>query len=236
MEMHFLTASLARTADWVNRMLQQAVRLPTSVCRQSEDIVGLDENAPVICAGRSGLQIAGMRWGFPPKSLTHSNGWNPPIGLIDDVDQRWWRELNEPYLNEPRFRCLVPLTALCLSDRRKHRWMRPLEGFGFLAAIWRPWEGDTRLIALPGQPGQQRVQARLHLFTCLRATGPRPVAPPVILRQPDHLEEWLGGQDAALFRDLTPPKVLVPIEPPGGEKDPFRGRTLQNAFRELAAL
>lgn len=236
MVMHFLATSPARTIDWVNRMLRQAAALRTPACRQAEDIVGLDEDAPVICLSRRGLEIANMRWGFPPKSLTHSNGWNPPIGLIDDVDQRWWRELNEPYLHQPRFRCLVPLTAFCLSDRRKHRWMRPITGHGFLAGIWRPWEGDTRLVETPGHSERQRTQARLNLFTCLRADGPRSIAPPVVLSQLDHVEEWLAGQDVALFRDLTPPQGLAQIQPPGGRKDPSQGRAQQNAFRELAAL
>lgn len=172
-------------------------------------VIELDEDALVLKRRNGELETATMRWGFPPKSLTNRNGWNPPIGIMHNLSDRWWREINRDYLTDASCRCLVPFEAFCIQKGRRQIWMRLASGKGYFASVWRPWEGDTRLIRDKGSRTPIRQYGRLDLFTILSVNpgdGPRPGkagAFPIILTEPDDVSAWLSGTEDSL--DASPP-------------------------------
>lgn len=215
----FLSVSPARAVDVINRTLEQAVRLRVPPVARCETVIDIDHDTPVIRHGRGGIELDSLRWGFPAKSLTNRNGWNPPIATIRHLNDRWWRVINQPYLTDTRYRCLVPFTAFSVMAGRRRTWLRLDRGQGCFAAIWRPWEGDSRLVSA-GAGERIRTHARLNLFTLLEArpAGPGKLAQsnalPVILTQPADLAAWMAGREESLqfsplpvdaFREIADP-------------------------------
>lgn len=215
----FLSVSPARSVEIINRTLHQAVRLGKPPLAQFEAVVEIDQDTPVIRNGRGGTELDTLRWGFPAKSLTNRNGWNPPIATIRNLEDRWWRVLNQPYLTDPRYRCLVPFTAFAAMAGRRRKWLRLEQGQGCFAAIWRPWEGESRLVS-QGAGERIRTLARLNLFAILEArpSGPGKQAHanalPVILTHPAELAAWMACEEESLefrpvpldaFREIADP-------------------------------
>lgn len=202
----FLSGSPVLAVSAINRSLAEAVKLPRGAGVPSETPVGIDEDALVIRKGAEGTGMEFMRWGFPPRSLTNRNGWNPPISQVHDLEDRWWQELNRSYLLEARHRCLVPVSAFAITQGRRQRWFFPEGGLGFLAGFWRFWEGDTRLVSLPGETERRRVYSRLKLFVIL-AVQPveggrlRSDALPSVLTDPADIAEWMAGGEESLLNN-----------------------------------
>lgn len=160
-----------------------------------------------------------MRWGFPPRSLTNRNGWNPPISQVHDLQDRWWQELNRPYLTQARHRCLVPVSAFAITQGRRRRWLLPERGLGFLAGFWRPWEGDTRLVPCSGETERRRVYSRLKLFAIL-AVQPvkggrlRSDALPTVLTDPINIAKWMEGGEESLLNGPDTDENFIPVGDP----------------------
>ncbi|MGE6697296.1 hypothetical protein ACQKH5_06365 [Hyphomonas sp. NPDC076900] len=202
----FLSGSPALAVSAINRSLAEAVKLPRGVGVPSDTPVGIDEDALVIRKGAEGTGMEPMRWGFPPRSLTNRNGWNPPISQVHDLEDRWWRELNRPYLIEARHRCLVPVSAFAITQGGRQKRFFSERGLGFLAAFWRPWDGDTRLVSSPGETERRRVCSRLKLFAILAAQPVeggrlRSDALPSVLTHPADIAEWMAGGEESLLNN-----------------------------------
>ncbi|WP_411817012.1 SOS response-associated peptidase family protein [Hyphococcus sp. DH-69] len=66
-----------------------------------------DQDAPVLRpAGTGKLELAMLRWGFPPIP-----GQNAPITNIRNLKSKWWSDVNREWMTKPEYRCLVPFTA-----------------------------------------------------------------------------------------------------------------------------
>lgn len=211
----FLSGSPALAVSAINRSLAEAVKLRRGAGVSPETPIGIDDDALVICRGEGGTGMEFMRWGFPPRSLTNRNGWNPPISQVHDLQDRWWQELNRPYLTQARHRCLVPVSAFAITQGRRQKWLLPERGLGFLAGFWRPWEGDTRLVSCPGETERRRVYSRLKLFVIL-AVQPveggrlRSDALPTVLTDPVDIAKWMeGGEESLLNVPDTDKNVIT---------------------------
>jgi putative SOS response-associated peptidase YedK len=163
-----------------------------------------DQLAPVARNAADNVrELTMMRWGFP----------NPvgqrPVTNIRNTWGTWW----QPWLQNPAYRCLVPVTSFSAINTAKpptaiKTWCardetRPLMCF---AGIWREWEG-TR-----GGPNDQ-VTGK-HLLFCFLTTGTTPSATfgdpsntPVLLMDKDAREMWLNAPlDMALSLQRPPPE------------------------------
>lgn len=153
-----------------------------------------DHLAPVIRQNGEGkIELAEMRFGFPPPSLP-----GRPVVNVRNLDSPHWR----PWLG-PAHRCVVPATRfLEWTDARPKRahWFaltgnRPLA----FAGIWRPWRGVRGAKAKP-------VDGEHTLFAIL-TTAPngliRPIhaqAMPVVLESEAACRAWLSAPaEAALM-------------------------------------
>lgn len=194
--------------DAANKALGSEVRLGVSAGNLAEGFVGADSDGPVIRAAGDGYEIDVLRWGFPPTSPKDRDGmWEPPITNIRNLKSRWWTDVNREYLFEARYRCLVPFSAFAepVPGRgRENAWFETRGSQGFFAGIWRPWEGDTRLVHVEGKARRQRVAAKLEVFAFL-TTAPngivRPIHPkamPVILTEPEEIRDWMAGGEESL--------------------------------------
>lgn len=200
--------SPGRVMDAANKALGSEVQLGAHAGNLAEDYVGADSDGPVIRAAGDGFEIDVLRWGFPPTSPKDRDGkWEPPITNIRNLQSRWWTDVNRAYLYEARYRCLVPFSAFAEpvpGKGRENAWFETTEAQGFFAGIWRPWEGDTRLVPVEGKARRQRVAARLDLYAFL-TTEPNgivkpihPKAMPVILTDPAELRAWMAGGEESL--------------------------------------
>lgn len=198
MLVRFLSGSPALAIAAINRSLSQAVFLRISGADFPSQSVEHDQDSLLFRSGAGGAGLDRMRWGFPPRSLTNRDGWNPPISQIHDPDDRWWQVSNRAYVTEGRHRCLIPFSAFAIRRGRRLRWFLPRRSIGFFAGFWRSWEGDTRLIARPGMAERRREQGHLNLFAIL-ATGEggrtKSDAMPTVLSEPADLAAWMDGGD-----------------------------------------
>ncbi|MGB3626927.1 MAG: SOS response-associated peptidase family protein [Henriciella sp.] len=171
--------------------------------------VGADQDGPVLHRREGRLALAMMRWGFPPTSARTSTGkWAAPITNIRNLESRWWTNVNRQWLMEAEYRCLVPFSCFAEpvpAGGRSNAWFAPSgQDFAFMAGIWRPWSGDTRLAPVEGKKTRQRVPAELNLYAFLTTEPNGVVAPihpkamPVVLTEKDECAEWLSGGEQSL--------------------------------------
>lgn len=162
----------------------------------------------MIRAPCGGYEIDVLRRGFPPASAKDKDGkWEPPITNIRNLKSRWWTDVNREYLYEARYRCLVPFSAYAEpvpGKGRENAWFETRGSQRFFAGLWRPWEGDTRLVHVEDRALRQRAAAKLEVYAFL-TTEPngivRPVHPkamPVILTEPAELRDWMAGGEESL--------------------------------------
>lgn len=200
--------SPGRVMDATNKALGGEVKLGACAGNLAEGYVGADSDGPVIRAAGSGFEIDVLRWGFPPTSPKDKDGkWEPPITNIRNLQSRWWKDVNRDWLLMPEYRCLVPFSSFAEpvpGKGRENAWFETTKAQGFFAGIWRPWDGDTRLIAVEGKARRQRAPAVLELYAFL-TTEPNgivkpihPKAMPVILTDPAELKEWMAGGEESL--------------------------------------
>jgi putative SOS response-associated peptidase YedK len=163
--------------------------------------VGADQDGPVLRPSNGGLELAALRWGFPPAKASTKT----PITNIRNLDSGWWRNVNGQYLFEPEYRCLVPFTRFSEWDAkaRKNAWFDIDAELACFAGIWRPWRGE-RLMPVDGKSRRQRIETEIDLFAFLTTTPNEVVAPihkkamPVILTTVDECQTWLAGGEASL--------------------------------------
>lgn len=194
--------------DAAKKALGEAANLGERAGNLAEGYVGADSDGPVIRAAGKGFEIDVLRWGFPPTAPKDRDGkWEPPITNIRNLKSRWWTDVNREYLYESRYRCLVPFSSFAEpvpGKGRENAWFETTQAQGFFAGIWRPWEGETRLVSVEGKARRQRVSAKLEVYAFL-TTEPNaivkpihPKAMPVILTEPDELREWMAGGEESL--------------------------------------
>ncbi len=209
-----------RVMEAANAAIGKKVKLGPNAGNLPEGYVGADSDGPVIRARGTDLEIDILRWGFPPTSPKDKDGkWEPPITNIRNLKSRWWTDVNREYLYDPQYRCLVPFSSFAEpvpGKGRENAWFETPKAQGFFAGIWRPWEGDTRLVPVQGKARRQRAAARLEVYAFLTTTPNTVVKPihpkamPVILTDPKHLNEWLaGGEDSLRLQRPLPDEELV---------------------------
>lgn len=213
--------------DAANKALGQEVTLGANAGNLAEGYVGADSDGPVIRAAGDGYEIDVLRWGLPPTSPKDKDGkWAPPITNIRNLNSRWWRDVNREYLLEARYRCLVPFSAFAEpvpGKGRENAWFETTQAQGFFAGLWRPWEGDTRLVHVEGKARRQRAPAKLQLFAFL-TTEPNaivkpihPKAMPVIFTEPAEIVEWMaGGEESLRLQRPLPDDALALVSERAG--------------------
>ena len=185
--------------------------------------VGADSDGPVLRNTATGLELAELRWGFPPVSPKNKQGkWAAPITNIRNLESRWWRNVNRQWLLEPAYRCLVPFTRFAepiAGQRGTNAWFETTTEHSCFAGIWRPWSGDTRLAVVEGKARRQRVQAEHELFAFLTTEPNEVVAPihpkamPVVLTEPGEMTEWLsGGEDSLRLQKPFTEKLVGSLD------------------------
>lgn len=165
--------------------------------------VGADSDGPILRTSGDDLELVSMRWGFPPVSPKTKDGkWAKPITNIRNLESRWWQDVNRQWLLEAEHRCLVPFSRFAepiKGQGRDNAWFACPGAFACFAGVWRPWNGDTRLMHVDGKARRQRTEGELNLFAFLTTEANaivepvHPKAMPVILTEVDELLEWLGG-------------------------------------------
>ncbi|MFC2952314.1 SOS response-associated peptidase [Marinicaulis aureus] len=159
-----------------------------------QDNIYPDQDAPVLRpAGNGKLELAMLRWGFPPIP-----GQKAPITNIRNLKSKWWSDVNREWMTKPEYRCLVPFTAFA-EPVRDSTWftVKDVE-IAFFAGVWRPWKGE-RLAEQPGKKRRAREEREWELYAFLTTEANdlvRPVhekAMPVILSDPMECNAWLGG-------------------------------------------
>ena len=144
-------------------------------------------SAPVLRRQEDGrLALEHMKWGFPGPAAAGGR----PVTNVRNLNSGFWRNA----LNEPRRRCIVPVTSFCEwtadpdpeTKRKSKVWFglseeqHPLFAF---AGIWRPGEGGPYMAFLTCDANQ--VVGAVH-----------PKAMPVMLRPGADIERWLGSERA----------------------------------------
>lgn len=142
--------------------------------------------APVLARAESGgLALRMMRWGFPGPASAGSR----PVTNVRNLDSPFWRSA----LNDPRRRCIVPVTRFCEwtaqpdpETRRKAKvWFGLVDDqaplFAF-AGLWRPGEGGPFMAFLTCEANA--TVGAVH-----------PKAMPVMLGAGD-VGRWLDGERA----------------------------------------
>ena len=174
------------------------VTTPATDNLRRQDNIYPDQDAPILRPKEDGVELAMLRWGFPPIP-----GKKTPITNIRNLKSKWWKDLNREWLLEPKYRCLVPFTQFA-EPVRKSTWFSVKEHeVAFFAGIWRPWSGE-RLAEQPGKKRRSREERDWELYAFLTTEANELVKPvhekamPVILTEPDELNEWLGGGAASL--------------------------------------
>lgn len=168
--------------------------------------VGADSDGAVLRRVGDKLELARLRWGFPPTAAkTRAGKWAPPITNIRNLGSPWWKNVNREYVLAPEYRCLVPFTRFAEPHPAgSNAWFETTTEHSCFAGIWRPWTGDTRLVPVDGKTRRQRTAARLDLFAFLTTEPNSVVAPihpkamPVILTEPHEMQLWMEGYGVSL--------------------------------------
>jgi putative SOS response-associated peptidase YedK len=141
--------------------------------------------APVLRRDGDALSLDMMTWGFPGPTAAGGR----PVTNVRNLGSPFWRSA----LNDPRRRCIVPVTQFCEwtaephpeTKRKQKVWFALKEDsdpvFAF-AGIWRPGETGRFMAFLTCEPNE--------------LVGPvHPKAMPVMLR-PSDVSRWLGSPSA----------------------------------------
>jgi putative SOS response-associated peptidase YedK len=190
--------SLAEIRRLANQMKFELETTPATDNLRALENIYPDQDAPILRAAGEKLELAMLRWGFPPIP-----GQSAPITNIRNLKSKWWRDVNREWVLEPRYRCLVPFSAFA-EPVRDSTWFNVIDReIAFFAGIWRPWRGE-RLAEQAGKKRRAREERDWELFAFL-TTEPneliRPIhekAMPVILTDADECREWLGGGAGSL--------------------------------------
>jgi putative SOS response-associated peptidase YedK len=144
-------------------------------------------SAPVLRRKEDGgLKLEMMRWGFPGPLAAGGRA----VTNVRNLNSGFWRNA----LNEPKRRCIVPVTSYCEwtaephpeTKRKAKVWFglnedqHPLFAF---AGIWRPGEEGPFMAFLTCEANQ--VVGAVH-----------PKAMPVMLRPGADIEHWLQSERA----------------------------------------
>lgn len=201
------------------RQLALDLRLPLRTTSATDNLpvqesMYPDQDAPVLRPHGDGVELAMMRWGFPPIP-----GQKAPITNIRNLKSRWWRDVNREYLLDPQYRCLVPFTAFAEPVRDSTWFSVPEKEVACFAGVWRPWTGE-RLTEVPGKKRRSRMTGDWSLFAFLTTEANdvvRPVhekAMPVILTDPDDCRTWLSGGEESLTLQRPLPNDELEATPP----------------------
>ena len=211
-----------RQAASIAEMRQMALdlRMPLKTTSATDNLpaqenIYPDQDAPILRRFGDGLELAMLRWGFPPIP-----GQKAPITNIRNLNSRWWRDVNRKLLLEPQYRCLVPFTAFAEPVRDSTWFSVPDKEVVCFAGIWRPWHGE-RLTEVPGKKRRSRMEGDWELFAFLTTEANEIVHPvhekamPVILTEPDEQLEWLSGGEGSLRLQRPLPEVKLMIQVSG---------------------
>jgi putative SOS response-associated peptidase YedK len=129
-----------------------------------------------------GLKLEMMKWGFPGPQAAGGR----PVTNVRNLTSGFWSNA----LNDPRRRCIVPVTSFCEwtgeVGKKTKVWFglseeqHPLFAF---AGVWRPGEGGPFYAFLTCAANS--VVGEVH-----------PKAMPVMLRPGDDVERWLSSERA----------------------------------------
>jgi putative SOS response-associated peptidase YedK len=183
-----------------------------------------DYQAPIVRNGAEGPELVMARWGMPsPKSALAGKKSDPGVTNVRNAASPLWRR----WLG-PEHRCVVPFTSFAEHElqpdgSRPPVWFafdekRPL---AFFAGIWTRWTSVRKV-----REGETTNDLYAFLTTEPNAEVGRvhPKAMPVILTQPDEVEQWLAapeGKALALQRPL--PDGALAIVARGEKEDPGPG-------------
>lgn len=152
-----------------------------------------DYPAPIVRNGSEGRELALARWGMPsPQFALKGRTVDPGVTNVRNVSSPHWRR----WLGTEH-RCLVPWTSFSEYEttpegKKVPVWFafsedRPL---AFFAGIWTTWTSTRKT-------KEGEVTADLYGFlTCepnAEVGAIHPKAMPVILREPEELEVWMGA-------------------------------------------
>jgi len=178
--------------------------------------VGADSDGPVIrwTEENTKLEIADLRWGFPPAPIKNAKRKPKPITNIRNLGSRWWKDVNREYLTQKSYRCLMPFDRFSEWDtsQRKNAWFKVRSDVSFFAGVWRPWTGE-RLKDI-GEKRRKRTEDNWELYSFLttEANGiVKPIHPkamPVIFTEPADCKAWLNGDEATSLQRPLPDEML----------------------------
>lgn len=173
-----------------------------------------------------GAAGAPLRWGFPRPQRDDKGGplHLKPVNLVADLTNPMWDEM----VMEPRYRCLIPLTAFAQPARQNGRttrtWFR-LKDQPPIAA----WAGFCRQSADWGP-----VYAGMTMDSNDAVAPLNPRMPVILL--PDDYDRWLDGSiDDVIdfqFRDPLPSARFAVDE----TREPWVPRTRPQRTAQAAAL
>ena len=165
-----MTATISEVANLFGSLKNERSNLP------SYDAIYPDQEAPIVRKTESGLKIDAVKWGVP--------GWKDgmrPITNVRNLSSNFWRRM----LNDPKNRCLVPVTSFCewtgvKGNKRKIWFSMKSEPLFAFAGLWRNTDNGPRYAFL----------------TCVTNSIVAPIHPkamPVILK-PVAYEQWLKAE------------------------------------------
>lgn len=162
------------------------------------------------------LQLAPMRWGFPPPPGVGA----APVTNVRNLESPFWRAWLKPAQ-----RCLVPFTSFSewtATKPKREVWFAMANGTpACFAGIWRPWTGLRGTKKQPVE-GDHLLYAFLTCAPNALVGAVHPKAMPVIL--PDHASQqaWLEApteEALELVRPLPEAQmILAPGDAPGGQQ------------------
>ena len=178
--------------------------------------VGADSDGPVIrwTGNNSKLEIADLRWGFPPAPIKNTKRKPKPITNIRNLSSPWWKNVNGEYLNKSNYRCLVPFDRFSEWDasQKKNAWFKAKSDVSFFAGIWRPWTGER--LKDVGEKRRKRTEDSWELYSFLTTEANsivkpiHPKAMPVILTEQADCKAWLNGDEATSLQQPLPDEML----------------------------
>jgi putative SOS response-associated peptidase YedK len=150
-----------------------------------------DQSAPVVRNSGQGRALTMMRWGMPPPAFA-MKGKKVERGVTNvrnTASPHWRRWLGVDS------RCVVPFTSFCEYDTRAGKAKEPVwfardesRPLAFFAGIWTEWTSVRKL---------KEGETTNNLFGFLTTEANAVVSPihpkamPVILTEPDQVEQWL---------------------------------------------